>query len=221
MVDAATADIAMYLLLGALRRAWQPLHSLRIGRWRGNMGLGHDPQGQTLGILGMGGIGTTLAVRAAAFGMKIQYHNRNPVADDRNPTKAKYVSFDELLATSDVISVHLPLSPATRHTLDREQFQKMKDGATLVNTARGPIVNEKALVEALESGKLFSAGLDVYEEEPRINPKLVDNGKVFLLPHIGTATFETQVRSPGPTRSNMDGKLIRSRKLWRFLLSTM
>ena len=157
------------------------------------MGLGHDPQGQTLGVLGMGGIGTALAVRAAAFGMKIQYHNRNRVPDDQNPTKAAYVSFDELLKTSDVISVHLPLSPSTRHTLDRGQFRKMKGGATLINTARGPIINEEALVEALDSGKLFSAGLDVFEEEPKIHPKLVENDKVFLLPHIGTATVETQV----------------------------
>ena len=162
------------------------------------MGLGHDPQGQTLGILGMGGIGTTVAVRAAAFGMKIQYHNRNRVPDDKNPTKATYVSFDDLLATSDVVSVHLPLSPSTRHTLDREEFKKMKDGATLINTARGPIINEEALVEAMESGKLFSAGLDVFEEEPKIHPKLIENDDVFLLPHIGTATVETQVRSASP-----------------------
>ena len=196
-VDGATADVAMFLLLGALRRAWSPMQSLRQGQWRGDMSLGHDPQGQTLGILGMGGIGTALAVRAAAFGMRIQYHNRNPVAEDRNPTKAAYVSFDDLLASSDVVSVHLPLSPATLHALDQEQFRRMKDGATLINTARGPVVNEDALVEALESGKLWSAGLDVFEEEPKIHPKLIDNNKVFLVPHIGTATFETQVRVLG------------------------
>ena len=212
-VDGATADVAMFLLLGALRRAWQPLSSLREGRWRGHSGLGHDPQDRTLGILGMGGIGTALAVRAAAFGMKIQYHNRHPVPEDCNPTRAAYVSFDELLRSSDVISVHLPLTESTRHTLDREQFQKMKDGVILVNTARGPVINEAALVDALESGKLFSAGLDVYEEEPKIHPKLVENDKVVLLPHIGTATFETQVGYRQATCASLG--LIKNRKRWR------
>ena len=184
----------MFLLLGALRQAWKPQSSLRAGRWRGNAGLGHDPQGQTLGVLGMGGIGTALAVRASAFGMTVQYHNRHPVSDDRNPTHATYVSLDELLKTSDAISVHLPLGPSTRHFLDREHFQKMKDGAVVVNTARGPVINEEAMVEALESGKLFSVGLDVFEEEPKVHPKLIENDKAMLVPHIGTATIETQVR---------------------------
>ena len=162
----------------------------------------------------MGGIGTALAVRAAAFGMKIQYHNRHPVPEDRDPTRATYVSFDELLRSSDVISVHLPLTPSTWHTLDREQFQKMKEGAVLINTARGPVINEAALVDALESGKLFSAGLDVYEEEPQIHPKLVKNDKVMLLPHIGTATSETQVGGPRDA-SGKSLKLTRNRKPWR------
>ena len=157
------------------------------------MGLGHDPHGKLLGVLGMGGIGTAVAKRAAAFGMSVQYHNRKPVPSDKNPVGAKYVSFEELLRTSDVISVHLPLSPATRHTLSKREFQMMKDGVVVVNTARGPIINEEALVEALESEKVFSAGLDVYENEPKIHPKLLANDKVALLPHIGTATMETQV----------------------------
>jgi D-3-phosphoglycerate dehydrogenase len=159
------------------------------------MGLGHDPEGKVLGILGMGGIGTAMAKRAAGFQMNIQYHNRTELPADQNPVNAKYVSFEELLRTSDVISVHVPLSQATTHLISREQFAMMKDGAIVINTARGAVIDEAAMVEALESGKLFSVGLDVYEKEPEIHQGLVNNDKVVLAPHIGTATFETQVRT--------------------------
>lgn len=193
-VDASTANTAIYLLLGALRRVHIPATALREGKWRGSMPLGHDPEGKTLGILGMGGIGSAFALRAAPFDFNIQYHNRNPVVHpSSNPVNAKYVSFEELLRTSDVISIHLPLNDATRGLIGREQFDMMKDGVVIVNTARGKIVDEGALVEALEHGKVFAAGLDVYEREPEIHPGLVKNDNVVLMPHIGTATVETQV----------------------------
>ena len=158
------------------------------------MCLGHDPEGKTLGILGMGGIGSALALRAAPFDFNIQYHNRNPIVHpSSNPTNAQYVDFEELLRTSDVISIHLPLNDATRGLIGREQFSMMKDGVVIVNTARGSIIDEEALVEALEQEKVFAAGLDVYEREPEIHQGLVNNDNVVLMPHIGTATVETQV----------------------------
>ncbi|GAB7359725.1 hypothetical protein MBLNU230_g6900t1 [Neophaeotheca triangularis] len=191
-VNDATADTAIFLMLGALRRITIPFTNVRNGQWRGrNFGLGHDPKGKTLGILGMGGIGQAVAQRARGFGMSIQYHNRNPLPADKSQG-AKYVSFEELLKTSDVISLNLALNASTRHTIAKPQFEMMKKGVVIVNTARGPIMDEAALVEALESGKVYSAGLDVYEEEPKIHPGLLENENVVLLPHIGTATWESQ-----------------------------
>ena len=135
-----------------------------------------------------------MAVRAIAMGMKIQYHNRNRLspAQEKAAGDAKYVTFDELLATSDVLSLNLPLNPKTRHIISHAEFAKMKDGIVIVNTARGAVMDEAALVEALDSGKVASAGLDVYEEEPKIHPGLIKNETVLLVPHLGTHTYETQ-----------------------------
>ncbi|KAI5362465.1 Putative D-isomer specific 2-hydroxyacid dehydrogenase, catalytic domain-containing protein [Septoria linicola] len=191
-VDEATADVALFLLLGALRRVTIPFLGARKNEWRGKgFGLGHDPKKKVLGILGMGGIGQAVAKRARAFGMTIQYHNRNRLSEEKEQG-AKYVSFDELLQTSDVLSLNLALNPSTRHIIGKPQFDIMKDGIVIVNTARGPIIDEAALVDALNSGKVFSAGLDVFEEEPKIHPGLLENENAVLLPHIGTATWETQ-----------------------------
>lgn len=164
------------------------------------MGLGHDPEGKTLGILGMGGIGSALALRAAPFDLKMQYHNRNPVVHpSSNPTNATYVSFEELLRTSDIISIHLPLNDGTRGLIGRKEFEMMRDGVVIVNTARGRIIDEEALVEALDQGKVFAAGLDVYEREPEVHPGLMKCDNVVLMPHVGTATVETQASScPNP-----------------------
>ena len=182
----------MYLIIGALRRIHIPYTALRAGKWRGRMALTHEPEGKVLGILGMGGIGSALARRAEPFGLKIQYHSRSCVPDERNAVGAKYVSFEDLLQTSDIISVHLPLNSGTQGIIGCEEFAMMKDGVVLVNTARGSIVNEDALVEALESGKVWGAGLDVHEREPEIHPGLISNENCVLLPHVGTATLETQ-----------------------------
>ena len=166
---------------------------MKIGKWRGNFSLGHDPKNKTLGILGMGGIGSAVAHRAKAFGMKIQYHNRRQLpASEENG--AKYVSFEELLKTSDVLSLNLALNPSTKHIIGKEQFNAMKDGVVIVNTARGALIDEAALVDALKSGKVWTVGLDVFEEEPKIHPGLLECENAVLLPHVGTATFETQVR---------------------------
>ncbi|PNS18068.1 hypothetical protein CAC42_4027 [Sphaceloma murrayae] len=191
-VNDATADVAIFLMLGALRRITIPFNAVRKGEWRGAaFGLGHDPKNKTLGILGMGGIGRSIATRARAFGMTIIYHNRNRLSPDLEDG-AQYVSFDELLQKSDVLSLNLALNKSTTHIIGREEFKKMKDGVVVVNTARGPIIDEAALVEALESGKVFSAGLDVFEEEPKIHEGLLKNQNAVLLPHIGTATWESQ-----------------------------
>lgn len=180
-------------MLGALRRIHKPYSAIRAGNWRGpSPQLGHDPQQKTLGILGMGGIGREVAARARAFGMKIQYHNRSRLAPELE-LGAKLVDFEELLKTSDVLSLNCSLKKETVGIIGKNEFAKMKDGIVIVNTARGKLIDEQALVDSLASGKVFSAGLDVYEEEPKINPGLLDNENVVLLPHIGTATKETQV----------------------------
>ncbi|KAL6717917.1 glyoxylate reductase [Lecanora helva] len=194
-VDAATADTSLFLMLGALRGFSLPLMNLRKGEFRGKTAppLGHDPEGKLLGILGMGGIGRDLKKKAEALGMKVQYHNRNPLPVELSGD-AKYVGFEELLETSDVISVNVPLNEATRHMISTAQFKKMKDSVVIINTARGAVIDEAALVQALADGKVLSAGLDVYEEEPKIHRGLVENPHVLLLPHLGTWTVETQTK---------------------------
>ncbi|RMZ87364.1 hypothetical protein DV736_g5409, partial [Chaetothyriales sp. CBS 134916] len=192
-IDVEASDVGIFLMLGALRQAQKPLEAIRAGQWRGNTALGHDPKGKVLGILGMGGIGRleAMAHRARAFGCKIIYHNRA-----RLPAKlegdARYVSFDELLAHSDILSLNLALNAATRHIISEREFAKMKDGVVIVNTARGALINEKDLVAALNSGKVASAGLDVFEHEPQLDQGLIQSKKAFILPHIGTNTYETQ-----------------------------
>lgn len=172
----------------------------RIGNWRGNFQLGHDPKNKVLGILGMGGIGSAVAKRAKAFGMKIQYHNRRQLPANEEEG-AKYVSFEELLKTSDVLSLNLSLNASTKHIISKPQFDMMKDGVIVINTARGPLIDEAALVDALKSRKVWTAGLDVFEEEPKIHPGLLEDENVVLLPHIGTATFETQVSRPAAEKA--------------------
>ncbi|KAL4808282.1 D-isomer specific 2-hydroxyacid dehydrogenase [Aspergillus unguis] len=192
-VDDATADVNMFLIIGALRNFNYGMHALRQGNWRGAPlpRLGHDPENKVLGILGMGGIGRNLKKKAEAFGMKVVYHNRRELSPELS-AGAKYVTFDELLKESDVISLNLPLNKHTRHIISTNEFNKMKDGVVVVNTARGAVMDEDALVKALDSGKVYSAGLDVFEEEPKVHPGLVANPNVLLVPHMGTWTVETQ-----------------------------
>ncbi|KAK3352834.1 D-isomer specific 2-hydroxyacid dehydrogenase [Lasiosphaeria hispida] len=205
-VDDATADTAIFLLLGALRNFAVGMASLRAGEWRGTTlpALGHDPQGKVFGILGMGGIGCNLARKAAVFGMKIRYHNRTRLDPELEKNiGVEYADFDTLLAESDVLSLNLPLNPNTRHTISTPEFAKMKRGITIVNTARGAIIDEAALVNALDSGQVNSAGLDVYEEEPAVHPGLLSNPRVMLIPHMGTWTIETETKMEEWTISNV------------------
>lgn len=194
-VDASTADLTIFLILGCLRNLPVSMASLRAGQWRGSPlpNLGHDPQGKILGILGMGGIGRAVAERARVFGMKVRYHNRNKLEKDLE-AGAEYVDFETLLRESDVLSLCLPLNAHTRHIISERELSLTKPGAVLVNTARGAIINEAALVAAIESGHIASAGLDVYENEPEIHPGLLNSERVLLVPHMGTWTVETETK---------------------------
>ncbi|KAJ7771984.1 D-isomer specific 2-hydroxyacid dehydrogenase [Mycena maculata] len=191
-ITVPTANGALMLILAATRAISQCDMYTRAGKWRGDASVpgdfvpyGQDIEGLTLGIIGLGSIGKALSVRAQACGMKIIYYNRRPVPESE-ATGATYVSMDELLATSDVISVNCPLTPATRHLLGPAEFDKMKTGVFIVNTARGAIIDEEALVQALKSGKVARVGLDVFEREPIIHPGLLDPSlayRVTLQPH--------------------------------------
>lgn len=192
----ATADLAMALLLAVCRRVVEADGVVRRGEW-GLWSLpwmtGLELRGATLGVFGMGRIGTALARRARAFGMRIIYCNRSAApAEVVRELDAQRVDWDDLLARSDVISVHAPATPATRHVFDASAFAAMKPGARLVNTARGALVNTEALADALEQGALGGAGLDVYEDEPRVPERLMGRRDVVLLPHIGSATEATR-----------------------------
>ncbi|KEZ46767.1 Glyoxylate reductase [Scedosporium apiospermum] len=196
-VDDATADLNIWLMLGALRNLSSSMTALRAGTWRGNPppAFGHDPQGKVLGILGMGGIGRNMAKKALAFGMRIRYYNRTRLAEDlERECEAEFVDFETLLRESDVLSLNLPLNPQTRHSISKPQFAIMKKGIVIVNTARGAVIDEAALVDALADGTVSSVGLDVYENEPEIHPGLVTNPSVLLVPHMGTWTVETQTK---------------------------
>lgn len=150
----------------------------------------------------MGGIGSAVATRAKAFGMKIQYHNRRQLPPNKE-NGATYVTFEELLKTSDVLSLNLALNPKTKHIIGKPEFDQMRDGVIIVNTARGALIDEAALVDALKSGKVWTAGLDVFEEEPKIHPGLLECENAVLLPHVGTATYETQVSKLLPAASRI------------------
>jgi len=190
-VNDATADIAIFLMLGCLRNLAPGMAALRKGEWRGKgTALGHDPRGKVLGILGMGGIGRNMAKKARAFGMEVRYYNRTKLSPE-NEEGCEYVDFDKLLGESDVLSLNLPLNASTRHAISEKEFSKMKKGIVLVNTARGAIMDESALVSALASGQVSSVGLDVFENEPEIHPDLLANENVLLVPHMGTWTEET------------------------------
>ena len=192
----ATADLAWTLILACVRRAAEGDRFLRDRRawiWGPGMMLGHDLYGRTLGIAGCGRIGRAVAARAAGFGMRRIYHDPVRLPEDlETELGLSWCPFETLLAESDVLSVHTPLTPETRHLFGAKAFQAMKPTAVLVNTARCPIVDEEALAEALRAGEIFAAGLDVYEKEPSVSESLLGLENVTLLPHLGSATIETR-----------------------------
>ena len=192
----ATADIAMALILMTTRRLSEGERVIRNqDPWAWGMFymLGSSIQNQTLGIVGMGQIGIATALRAKSFGMKIIYTRRNRLDEKiEKELSAQYVSLDDLLQQSDIVSLHCPYSTETHHLISDAQLSKMKKTSYLINTARGPIVNEEALANALVNKTIAGAGLDVYENEPKVNEKLLKLDNVVLLPHLGSATVETR-----------------------------
>lgn len=192
----ATADIAFGLILMVTRRLGEGERVIRSNdpwQWGMHYMLGSGIQNRQLGVIGMGAIGIATARRAKVFGMKVAYYSRSKI-DDKIATElgAKQMSFEELLATSDVVSVHCPSNDSTHHLIGAEQFRLMKKSAFLINTARGPIVNEQELVDALKAGEIAGAGLDVFEFEPKVNSGLLNLENVVLIPHLGSATAETR-----------------------------
>ncbi|PQJ35406.1 D-glycerate dehydrogenase [Salinibacter sp. 10B] len=192
----ATADMAWALLLAAARRVPAADDYVREGqfeRWETTLLLGTELADKTMGIVGLGRIGAAVARRALGFGMNVVYHNRtraNPTVERQ--TSAQYVELEELLSTSDVVSLHCPLNEDSRHLIDAAALGRMKDEAILVNTARGAVVDEAALVEALSAGSIAGAALDVFEDEPDVHPGLMEQDRVVLAPHLGSATTETR-----------------------------
>ncbi|NLO44301.1 MAG: D-glycerate dehydrogenase [Candidatus Cloacimonetes bacterium] len=188
----STADIAWALVMAAARRIPESEIFLRQGKftgWEPMLYLGQDLHNQTLGILGMGRIGQAVARRATGFGMRIIYHSRTPKELD---FEAELVDFETLLKESDILSLHSPLTPETDGMIGAKELAMMKKSAVLINTARGQIVDEKAMIAALKNKEIFSAGLDVYAQEPYIPDELMQLENVVMLPHIGSASFKTR-----------------------------
>jgi glyoxylate reductase len=192
VLDDTTADLAFLLILAATRLTTAAEADLREGRWKGwgfGTHLARDVHGATLGLVGFGRIAQAVAQRAAGFDMEVIHTARH----DTNMT-GFVPTLDELLERSDIVSLHVPLSESTRHLIGAPELARMKSTAVLINTARGPIVDENALVDALESGSIYSAGLDVFDGEPKVNPRLLTAPRATLLPHVGSATIATRTR---------------------------
>jgi glyoxylate reductase len=195
VLDEATADVAFLLMLAAARRLGEAERMLRAGRWEwwGPKQLrGMDVWGKRLGIVGIGRIGLAVARRGRGYGMEILYHDRSRREDAEEELGARYLELDELLRESDFVSIHTPLTDETRHLIGERELGLMRETAVLVNTSRGPVVDEGSLADALQEGRIFAAGLDVYEEEPKVHPKLLELENAVLAPHIGSATIETR-----------------------------
>lgn len=191
----ATAELAWALLLSAARNVVAADNFVRSGEWGGwgpKQFLGYQLTGRTLGVIGAGRIGTSFALKSSGFGMKVLYYARRENEVLRDRLGAKLCDLETVLKSSDFISLHLPLTDETRYLLNRKRLGLLKPTAVLVNTARGPIIEEEVLAEYLAEGRIGAAGLDVYEQEPKVNPNLLSLPNVVLLPHIGSGTFSTR-----------------------------
>ncbi|WP_102868225.1 2-hydroxyacid dehydrogenase [Pseudovibrio exalbescens] len=193
-----TADMTMALILAVPRRLMEGIKKIENNEWSGwspTWMLGHRIWGKRLGIIGMGRIGQAVARRAKAFGMSIHYHNRirEPLDVEEKLEATYWESLDQMLARMDVVSIHCPHTPATYHLLSARRLKLMKPDAYIVNTARGEVVDENALIRQIEAGELAGAGLDVFEHEPAVNPRFAKCEKVVLLPHMGSATIEGRI----------------------------
>ena len=190
-----TADLTMAMIIGVPRRVREGTQLVRRGEWTGwapTALLGRRLGGKTLGIIGMGRIGQAVAHRARAFGLEVLYHNRNRLPQAvENMHGARYVeNLDDLIAQSDILTLHCPANADSQSLIDARRIELMKDGASLINTARADLVDQEAMIAALQSGKLAGAGLDVYPDEPAVDGRLLDHPNVMTLPHIGSATRE-------------------------------
>ncbi len=198
VLDDTTADFAWTLIMAVARRLIEADAWMRSGTWPGwdlDQLCGGDVWGKTLGIIGFGRIGRGLARRSHGFNMRVIYHDAQRVSPEvEKELHAEFVSLDRLFAESDFISVHVPLLPSTRHLINAQNLAKMKPTAYLINTSRGPVVDEGALAAALEAKKLAGAGLDVYENEPKAHPALIERKDVILAPHIASASVETRTK---------------------------
>ncbi|GAC1476079.1 MAG: D-glycerate dehydrogenase [Candidatus Dormibacteraceae bacterium] len=207
VLDDATADFAFTLLMATARRIAEADAFTRQGQFRGwaiDMMLGADVFGATLGLIGVGRIGRGVAHRAKGFNMRVLYYDPYPLPPDAEQQySATRVDLGRLLAESDFVSVHVPLTPETQHLLSTPQFGQMKNTAILINTSRGPVVDEAALVEALKAKKIAGAGLDVYEREPAVHPGLIAMPNVVLAPHIASATVRTRSEMSAMAARNM------------------
>ncbi len=193
-----TADLAFTLLMAAARRISEADRFLRAGRWQQweiDLLCGHDIHGHTLGVLGLGRIGRGMAQRAKGFGMRVIYHDQvRAAAAEEQEWGIEFVDRESLFSESDFLSIHVPLTDSTRHAVGKAEFERMKPTAVLVNTSRGPVVDEVALAAALENGQIASAGLDVFEAEPTVEPRLLALENLVLVPHIGSASIKTRTR---------------------------
>jgi glyoxylate reductase len=203
----ATADITMALLLAVGRRIVEGDRMVREGKfqfWAPFHFLGCEISGKTLGIIGLGRIGRAVARRAAGFGMKLLYHNRRRLPPEREAAlRVEHTDLESLLSESDFVSLHVPLTDETHHLIGARELSFMQPSAFLINTARGPVVDEKALLDALRRGIIAGAGLDVYENEPELTPGLGERNDVVLLPHVGSATVETRYRMAAMAAENL------------------
>jgi len=203
----ATADITLLLMLGAARRAYEGERAVREASWKSwstTYMLGVHMTGKRLGIFGMGRIGQAVAKRARAFDMEIHYSNRRRLPADLEQGATFHADPEALLTVSDFFSINAPASPETFHWLNAARIAKLPDNAIVINTARGTLVDDTALIAALKSGKLFSAGLDVFENEPNLNPGYRELQNVFLLPHLGSATVDTRNAMGFKALDNLD-----------------
>ncbi|KAK4689263.1 hypothetical protein P7C73_g849, partial [Tremellales sp. Uapishka_1] len=191
-VDDATATVGAYLTISALRGFHKAEINVHNKKWKSGLQPARDPEHKTVGIIGMGGIGSAMARRLLGFDMKIIYYNRKEVSPPPSFPCTYISSMDELLKQADVVSLNLPLNDQTKGSFGKKQFETMKKGSVLINTARGAVVDEEAMIEALESGHLSSAGLDVFPDEPNVNPKLLAMDNITILPHMGTETRDSQ-----------------------------
>jgi len=206
----ATADLTWALILATARRLVEGVDLVRSGQWTGwhpEQLLGLELRGRTLGLLGAGRIGQAVGRRAAPFGLRIVYTARTPKPDFERETEARRVDTNQLLAESDIVSIHVPSTPETKGMINGETLGRMKRGAILINTARGDVIREEALARALELGHIGAAGLDVYTNEPTIHPRLLAAPRTVLLPHIGSATEETRRKMVGIAVANVQAVL--------------